>query len=723
MNAYENKYTMEFTCYLYCVSSNYTDKWNLKKLGLTIHPVHRMRIYNTGDAPGIGLDKQYDGIWQVNAKSRVELLTLEKHLHTHFSSVRQKRAGNNTEWFAVSFEEVASFLNSQTYVIRQLSIDEIDVIHTISKCDRVANDTKTFEEENSLIAYQHANTASATVRMTLKEEFFATFLPGAVPRRIQVELWDVWEQICHDEQNYRGIVQWVTGTGKTIATLMLFVLSAEAFKKRGQIFRGLLIAPKNDIFDTIIRHIRKVSKWGITVCEGHHGSLSSLNIPFNRPVLVTATHASLTESDSWDKLPAMTHCHYDEVHRITGEEFHRLLQQKLKTWNTAFLTGTSATPKTCSTLQRKKIGELFGSPLRILHRCDVDEAIVEGWIAQPRFGVTIMSNDVSRKEIVRAFINTIRRSILDKQTKGLWKGGKVIAYLSSRAEVCDAVRFANELLKDWHIYTAVEDADATDDVRFVNDIADGQPRILFACERYREGADINGIEMTAVLMGNTMAANIILQIAGRALRNDYEGKEGWCVIVRPSDENETEDDVFDSILLDIMDFIGKDDAAIPSRQKIERVVQKFFGPFAISGKAYNVDETIHRIQSMYARKAFERSDPKEKYEVIRRLNKGLGLLTKDEYTVRASEHPKYIEDPKFYFRDWWVSWYHFLGVDTSGFPQTKAEWSRVCKEMGIRSWTEYKEKSVQTLPANPGEMYEDYTNWNEEFGIEDEIVW
>jgi hypothetical protein len=224
-------------------------------------------------------------------------------------------------------------------------------------------------------------------------------------------------------------------------------------------------------------------------------------------------------------------------------------------------------------------------------------------------------------------------------------------------------------------------------------------------------------------MGNTIGANILLQIAGRALRNDYKDKEGWCVIVRPSDEGTTEDDVFDSIVLQIMEFIGKDDVTTPTKEKIRRVVEKFFGAVTISGKIYDVVETINRIQSMYARKTFERSTPKEKYEVIRSLNSDLGLLSKDEYSKRASEHINYIDDPKFYFKDQWVCWYHFLGVDTRAFPQTKQEWIHVCKDMGLLTWSEYKKKNSLVLPANPGEMYEDYTNWGKEFGIEEEIVW
>ena len=164
-----------------------------------------------------------------------------------------------------------------------------------------------------------------------------------------------------------------------------------------------------------------------------------------------------------------------------------------------------------------------------------------------------------------------------------------------------------------------------------------------------------------------------------------------------NEEDTTEDDVFDSIVLQIMEFIGGE-GAIPSRVKLKQIVEKFFGPVAISGKVYNVDETIHRIQTMYSRKEFERSDPKEKYEVIRSLNREMGILSKDEYEIRAVEHPKYINDPKSYFKDWWICWYHFLGVDTSLFPQTKAEWRHRCVDMGLTTWAIYKQKN-EALPT------------------------
>lgn len=693
------------------------------KIGSTIHPAYRKWAYSTySPKPPVYLhlfrftSEQFhnnpQNLYDLDNKKFPEYL-----IQTGRAEVHLQHSGGS-EWYIKEgwdyVEVLHEFFQAQgLHVLQQYDSDPYPT-RPITEQEQKQVDT----EDSKIIISQSA--------LSLKREFFATFLlPGQLPRRNQDELWDIFEVICEKWNEYRGIVQWATGTGKTIALLILFVLSATTAKKRGIIFRGLLISPKNDIFDTIIQHIRKFSKWGITICEGHNGRLSSLSIPMDKPVLILATHASLTDNALWDKLPAITHCHYDEVHRITGEEFYTILQQKLQEWNTLFLTGTSATPKTCVSSQHKKLAELFGNPLHILHRCDVDEAIQEGWIAQPRFGVHVLSNTLKRSIVIQSFVTIIRQSIIDKQTQGLWKGGKVIAYLPTIKEVCVAVSIAKEIMPDWFIYTAVEDAFemAHSDDQFVSAVADGQPRILFACERYREGSDIKGLEMTSILMGNIIAAYILLQIAGRALRCDYAGKEGWCVVVRPSDDGTTEDDVFDSIVLQIMEFIGTEDGTSPSTGKIKQVVERFFGPVAINGKVYHVEETIQRIQAMYARKAFERADPKEKYEVVRALNHDLQISSREEYSLCSKEHPKYIENPRTYFKDQWISWYHFLGVDVSAFPSTKIEWIQACNKEGILSWSDYKQKNKKYLPTNPGEMYEDYMNWDKEFGSEEEIVW
>ncbi len=704
--------------YLYIVESDHTNRYGTRKLGSTEFPVHRLRVYNTGDAPDTDTEKRYAAIWRTSATSRRELQRYERLLHSAFAEQRRKRKnGGASEWFNVTVKDITSFIAAQSWCIGQLKDAEVQDIRERSENPLSADEHEAYAAERLIVSQQEVKGES------LQDRFFATFLPGGNPRRNQLEVWDAFEDICEKDRPYKGIIQWITGAGKTIAMLILIVLVSHYAKKKGHIFRGLLIAPKNDIFDTIIYHIRKLSLFGIQVCEGHNARLSSLDIPRDRPILVTATHASLTDEEMWNKLPQMSFVHYDEVHRITGEEFYNCLVGKLAEWSVQYLTGTSATPRTCSPSQHKKIIELFGNTVPILHRCDVDEAIAEGWIAPPRFGVNVIPNTLARDECIATFLEIIARSIEQKKGKHLWRGGKVIAYLPSISDVCKAVAQASSV-EGWNVYTAVEEArTAHTDEEFVSAPADGNLRILFACERYREGSDIKGLEMTCILMGNTIGANILIQIAGRALRNDYAGKEGWCIIARPSEPGTTEDDILDSIVLQIMEFLGDGERATTSAKKIRKLVERFFSNVSVNGKVYDIEETVQRIQALYVRKTFERANSKEKYDVIRSINRELGIQSKIAYEEYTGHHPKYIQNPKVYFRDSWISWYHFLGIDTTRFPQTKSDWTRIWKERGITSWEDYKKRGYEDLPTEPGEMYESYTNPIDEFQVEEEIIW
>jgi superfamily II DNA or RNA helicase len=695
--------------YLYCISSDHTDRSGNKKLGMTMYPIQRMHVYNTGDCPGIGLEKRYNALWQVNAQSKAELFGIERNLHAHFQTQQIKNAnGNNSEWFHVSLEEIVSFLAEQSYVIRMLTIEEIEEIHTKAKVPPSEKEIKQCMEE---IDYIKEN----VINHTLKTKFFDIFLPGKVPRTIQSELWDRFEQICLSEltEIYKGIVQWPTGTGKTIAILLLIVLAKEYCVRHKTIYRGLLVTPKNDIFRTISSEFHKLSEFGITLYDGSHGKFSRLSIPSNAHILIMACPDSLrNEEHGMRSLPDITHVLYDEVHRITGNIYFTLLQEMLVIWKTQFLTGTSATPKTSSSEQHRKFAELFGDPYPILHKCDVDEAVRNKWIATPRFVINITSKqenpDIYNKAIVDALITTIQK----KKESGSWKGGKCIVYTSSitSAKACSII--ASELIPEAGIYLAIDGERS--DKEFVESSIDGTIRILFACNRYREGSDINGIEMTAVMIGNTISAYILIQIQGRSLRIDYANKEGWCLIVASCEEDETEQDVLDRIALDILSYLGEHSL---TKKDIRKIIDTYFADVLLNGKVCSKEETIERIQAAYIRKEYQKRTYKEKYEVIRALNKEMGLSSKTEYEERYMDHPNYISDPRQYFKDYWISWYHFLGIDTTVFPQTKQEWICLCKELKLITWDLYKEYSALQLPREPSQMYEDYTNWTNEFNI------
>lgn len=628
--------------------------------------------------------------------------------------------GGGTEWFYASCPR--SYLDLRLEFLKMKGIPVLDIIteDPYPIRDLTEDENKTLGMEEITIKHiwkpKGKDTEYKPEKIELYEKFCRVFLSNKIPRRIQTELWKIFSEITFQEIEifYKGIVQWPTGTGKTIAILMMVILAKDYCEKRGSIYRGLFVSPKNDILDTISKDFIKLSEFGIKVFDGSNAKLSKITVPLNEHCLVIACHQALLNEKGMRSLPPMVHIHYDEVHRITGDLYFKLLNEMMKTWKTNFLTGTSATPFTSSPSQREKITELFGNPLNLLHMCGVDEAVKEGWIAKPRFIVNVLPPINDTDAHLQGMVKSLGKYILMKAT-----GGKFICYIErSKTDTIKAATIARTLLPWAQIYTAI-DGERTDG-DFVRDPVDSTPRILFACQRFREGSDIRGLEMTAKLLGNTSASYILLQICGRAGRiDDTKEKEGWCLLVRPSEDGTTEQDVLDSILLDIIEFLGKSEKIL-TKKETEDLMRTYIGDVSLSGSVCSLEETIVRIQSAYIRKEYVKRTPKEKYNIIRLLNQELGLASKDDYKTRASEHSKYIDDPQSYFKDWWVSWYHFLGVDTSAFPQTKSDWIRVCKEQGLTSWTHYKQTKSPVLPANPGEMYEDYTNWDKEFDVEED---
>jgi hypothetical protein len=117
---------------------------------------------------------------------------------------------------------------------------------------------------------------------------------------------------------------------------------------------------------------------------------------------------------------------------------------------------------------------------------------------------------------------------------------------------------------------------------------------------------------------------------------------------------------------------------------------------------------------------FHKKSNSDQYSAIRRQNVLLGLRERCEYESSLPNREIFIRDPAKHFENW-TTWSHFLGVDTSTFPQTKTEWVNRCKEMGIKTWADYQKINSPNLPKNPGDMYLDYTNWNEAFNVPEDI--
>jgi superfamily II DNA or RNA helicase len=605
--------------YIYILTSPHKQSNRRRKIGLSTLPHHRLNTYLTSCCD---LDELYfEKLYQVRVNSLAELRAIETSLHSQFEAHRRRR-----EWFELDSPDlVDEFIRTLPAFMQECTLDDIqDLQHS--------DDAIT--QEKQLLRLQiphtpdepaaHEPTEPETAVYDPRDDYFNHMLkPGQAPRRIQTELFDAFLEKTATLDAYKGIVQWPTAVGKTIGMMSLFFISFLRRSSQGKLWRGLLIAPQNDILNTIMEPIKKLEKWGIVIVFGHDAQFVDAirNCPADKHVLIVTTHASLTDRKKWEMLPEIHHCHYDEVHQITGTHLFQLLIEWIPTFT--YLTGTSATPKTCNSEQHAGLHQLFGTPLSVLHQCEMDEAVSEGWIAKPKISVNIVEHGTRIQE----FVGIIAQSIARKRAHGKWNkyGGKVIVYLETIVDVQNAVRCAlHHFNRSATIYMAVKNENETNlhetepdgivdgarsDKEFIDHAADGSPRILFACQRYRQGSDIFGIEMTMVLFNATIAANVLLQILGRALRKDEcDDKEGWCIIVktRSQDDADSPEDVLDSILLEFANFMLTTSGSVTmTKPKIREFVMQFLVPLRIdNGTDYSIEETVERMQCMYLRKAY-----------------------------------------------------------------------------------------------------------------------
>ena len=616
--------------YIYILTSPHKSSVHRRKIGLTTLPHHRMNTYLTSCCD---LDELYfERLYHVKVPGVEELRDIEGKLHAHFDTLRRRR-----EWFELdSPDPVGEFIRNHPSFSKECTLNDVKDLQ-YSK-ESVKREKRLVQEQEQQQQEQEQEPVLGPVPVPDKKdlicEYFSHMLPlgSLLPRRIQSELFCAFLKKTAENEKYTGIVQWPTAVGKTIGMLSLLYISFSRRSSEGKIWRGLLIAPQNDILNTIMDSIKRLEKWGITIISGHDAQFVDAlqEYPRDRHCLIITTHASLTDRRKWEMLPDIDHCHYDEVHQSTGMQFFGLLVEWIPKFT--YFTGTSATPKTCNSEQHTRLHQLFGNPLEVLHQCEMDEAVKEGWIAQPK----IIAKIVDSATRIQDFIGIVAQSVTKKREQGKWMYGKVIVYLETIADVQAAVRCAVQYFNDSNesgsatIYMAVKDTSAatvtaaTDsevvsiegahpDSEFIKDEADGSLRILFACQRYRQGSDIKGIEMTMVLFNSTIATNVFVQIMGRALRRDaaYPNKEGWCVIVktRSEGEEETSEDVMDGILLEMASFLlissssSNTDIKKTKKEQLQDFVSQFL-EFDVDRKEFSIEETVERMQCMYLRKEY-----------------------------------------------------------------------------------------------------------------------
>ena len=118
--------------YVYLASSNAFRSMYLGKIGCSEELYGRRSTYLTGCPPGLtpSYDIEYEGVWETTATTKDELFDHEDEVHNYFLKYRMMREiPGDSEWFNFQgnnpYDIVKSFMDTRTWVKRQLSLSEI----------------------------------------------------------------------------------------------------------------------------------------------------------------------------------------------------------------------------------------------------------------------------------------------------------------------------------------------------------------------------------------------------------------------------------------------------------------------------------------------------------------------------------------------------------------------------------------------------------------------
>jgi hypothetical protein len=238
-------------------------------------------------------------------------------------------------------------------------------------------------------------------------------------------------------------------------------------------------------------------------------------------------------------------------------------------------------------------------------------------------------------------------------------------------------------------------------------------KFLVSCRKNLEGFDTLGVDISCVSFNANIEPYRLLQITGRSMRVDYPNKIANCLVFKES--NNTDEKVEDIIynlyrqLIEDMDLKDKFEKIVREGKignEIKKFIEDFIGEIIIDEKTYSSKESIEFIQKLYLRNEIRKTDDKiKKYDLIVKHNKKCGFTGRDDYIKRKEENAdEYVETPDIVYKEKFVNWYSFLGIDEKKFYDEKEFLERIKK---CRSGREYLEltKVDDKLPKEYAELF------------------
>jgi superfamily II DNA or RNA helicase len=703
--------------YLYVASTPYYLQQALVKIGCTEDPVERRATYLTGCPPSH--DIQYQRIWETIATSRDEMCDYEDMMHNQFTKFRMMRCKpGDSEWFNFRSGDVLcvidAFMNRQDWVRRLVSIEEILPTNRstkfLNKCY--------FKNTNHV--RRHDLRAS---------------LLTSVQRPV---ITSITEFIEGDAK--AGYVIAPCGSGKTRMTVYGL--------KEASVNKCIICCPSNQIQLQWVEALIATSMYAkedILMI----GTKGTTELSYIRKHMQRKRYCIITTYMSSNLLVQLINTDvdvlvFDEAHHLagvvakedSGEGITRRLMMKaaemaIKRLSLTFTPRFVVNDDTQMEFLTMDDDAVFGSMIAELKLRDL---INKGVLPDYRLWLL---RDAKRKGsgiigkaefLVEAWNATEVVRSEDKH---------VINHLVVFTATNEDARQLEKYLKHVCDGTTIVRVQAGDDIAgALNTFAQAPRAIILNCKVLGEGVDIPVADSVAIMYPKHARGETIqmLMRAGRWCKD----KPLFHILLPVTDDDDMSG--FEDVLSSLAgtDEFLRDEIVLRANANFDNIENRTcieaisnVAPECIVIEEYNGSDidSVTRCFANVRKNIYASKDKKVQLHDVREANIKLGLKCREEYrSVRTRDiHPVYIEDPMSQFKDSWVSWYHFLGVDTSVYPQTKEDFKKQCQQKQLHTYPKYIEyvQNNQDLPVHVTEMYPNFMAWDKEFrdNSMNEVIW
>ena len=674
-------------------------------------------------------------------ESEEEESKIEKYLHMHFwkdSTTHLEGHGGGLEWFQKRYqiEEIKEALVTGGF--------KNEIVSDPNKIEEILREHKKYyerEKENYMKEMNKLNDEMNREKVTpsgdMGEHFGAVDIIKYKLYEHQIEIIDKTKR--HYEINDKGIIILPCGTGKTVIGSFI----CEDYNK-------ILICVPSKI---LINQWREKIE---SILPDHHLMIVNIdkfmNTKHEKLVVISTYHSCHKIKDVFDMKMG------DECHHLVGENkngegfkyFHKIDSNK-----TLFLTATKKI-----VVQKDDQKEIYSMDDfhvfgKVMYEKNLQWAIENKLITDYSL-VCLKNNEETIQEIMRKckiddvnielFLSAIQslKSLVKYEdlshiliyANNTKNSEKIIDYINIILE--------NELIdinKDDLYYKSLHSNSNHDINSEIDKFKNSKFGIISCVYIFGEGFDLP--KLNGVVFAENMESDIrIIQSTTRCFRlnKDEQNKKAFVIIPYLDKDDWNDDNESFQKLRKIVYQIRNEDENIEHKIRlidinkekdysIQNVFKKWNklvkkqkdnddnDPFIDDEEENGLNKLKLRLRKSESLKPRFDSEEHELYEYMKERNKELNLKSKLEYNL-SKEHPDYIEYPESKI-GFWENWYSFLGYDTSNFIQTKDEWIIECKKNNIKSLEDYKKLCENDLrfPINPGELYEHYTNFNNELNL------